>query len=242
VTMLLVGNLAEPSVVEGVHGAPGQTWWKCLASPVSPSGTWEAFEWACVPPGGISGEHRHTRTEELYFIVHGQARMRLDGTKHTVGPHDLILTGVGSAHRLCVVGNDPVEWLVIEVSSPATRAALTRAPIPMEASMSAPTIVHLGDGGAVDVSQLLSGPLREVAVRRLEPGASRSLEAHGVEHMMFVLDGEGTALADENVCALLPGTAITVPLGGQVHVNAGPAGLELFHAAVAVTAFQDPTR
>lgn len=234
--MLLVADLTEPSVVEGVHGAAGQTWWKCLASPVSPSGAWEAFEWARVPAGGVSGEHRHTRTEELYFIVRGQARMWLDGIEHAAAVHDLILTGVGSAHELRADGDNPVEWLVIEVSSPPTRAVLTHAPIPMEAPVSAPVIVHLDEVGAVDASQVLSGPLGEVAVRRLESGAARSLDADGLEHMLFILDGDGAAIADDAIHDLHPGTAITVPLGGQVRVEAGSTGLELFHAAVAVAA------
>jgi mannose-6-phosphate isomerase-like protein (cupin superfamily) len=233
---IMLADVAEFSVIEGVHGAAGRSWWRCLASPGSAHGAWEAFEWARVPPGGVSGEHRHTRTEELYFIVRGHARMLLDGVVRAVRPRDLVLTGVGSAHELRAPAHEGVEWLVVEVSSPATRAALARAPIPEEPAMSAPTIVHLAEVRTADASQILAGPLRDVALRRLDAGGHCELDADEVEHMVFVLEGEGAAVSGDARCALLPGTALTVPLGGRVLVEAGIAGLELFHAAVAVPA------
>ncbi|WP_158013531.1 hypothetical protein [Carbonactinospora thermoautotrophica] len=67
-------TIDTPSEVYGVHGAEGLTYWKCLARRDGLAGPWEAVEWASVPPGGVSGEHLHTRTEEVYFILSGRGR------------------------------------------------------------------------------------------------------------------------------------------------------------------------
>lgn len=121
---LIVSDLSEPSVVYGVHGADGRSAWKLLTRRTGLAGDWEAVEWAWLPPGGVSGEHLHTRTEEVYLILTGRGEILLNGTPTEVGPGDVILTGVGSVHGLRNIGDDDVSWLVIEISSPQTAAVL----------------------------------------------------------------------------------------------------------------------
>jgi uncharacterized protein YjlB len=121
---VVITDLDEPSVVYGVHGTQGVSQWKCFARRNDLFGPWEAVEWARLPPGGISGEHVHSRTEELYFIVSGAGMMLIDGRECPVGPGDLILTGLGTRHGLRNVGTAELTWLVIEVMGPAMTAAL----------------------------------------------------------------------------------------------------------------------
>jgi uncharacterized protein YjlB len=122
----VITNLDEPSMVYGVHGTEGVSLWKCLARRNNLFGLWEAVEWAWLPPGGVSGEHVHTRTEELYFIVSGSGLMIIDGQAHPVAAGDLILTGLGTRHGLRNIGAHELSWLVIEVAGPAMAAALFR--------------------------------------------------------------------------------------------------------------------
>ena len=121
---LIVNDLSDPSTVYGVHGADGRSAWKCLTRRTGLAGDWEAVEWAWLPPGGVSGEHLHTRTEEVYIILTGRAEILLNGTATEVGPGDVILTGVGTVHGLRNIGDSDVSWLVIEISSPRTAAVL----------------------------------------------------------------------------------------------------------------------
>ncbi len=121
---VIIADLEDPSVVHGVHGTAGLSRWKCLARRAGLSGAWEAIEWAWLPPGGVSGEHVHTRTEEVYFILSGRGEMLLDGTPRPVGPGDLVLTGLGTRHGLRNVGDEGLGWLVIELLSPATAGVL----------------------------------------------------------------------------------------------------------------------
>jgi mannose-6-phosphate isomerase-like protein (cupin superfamily) len=115
---LVITNLDEPSLVYGMHGGEKLAQWKVLARRNSLFGDWEAVEWSWLPPGGVSGEHLHTRTEELYFIVSGTGMMAIDGQGYPVSAGDLILTGLGTQHGLRNVGARELVWLVIEVMAP----------------------------------------------------------------------------------------------------------------------------
>lgn len=121
---LIVGDTSSASRIQDVHGAAGESSWKCFARRTWLRGDWEAVEWARIPPGGVSGEHLHSRTEEVYFIVSGRGEILLDGVATEVGPGDVVLTGLGTTHGLRAIGDEGVSWLVIEVSSPATAGVL----------------------------------------------------------------------------------------------------------------------
>ncbi|HEY4018290.1 MAG TPA: cupin domain-containing protein [Pseudonocardiaceae bacterium] len=121
---LIIGDTSSASRIQDVHGAAGASEWKCFARRSWLRGDWEAVEWARIPPGGISGEHLHSRTEEVYFILSGRGEILLDGVATEVGPGDVILTGLGTTHGLRAIGEESVSWLVVEVSSPATAAVL----------------------------------------------------------------------------------------------------------------------
>lgn len=121
---LIVGDTESASLVYGVHGTDGVSGWKCFTRRTGLAGDWEAVEWARLPPGGISGEHLHTRTEEVYFVVSGKGEIVLNGVRSPVSAGDLVLTGVGTTHGLVNTGDEELHWLVIEVASPATAAVL----------------------------------------------------------------------------------------------------------------------
>lgn len=121
---LIVGDIACASLVQDVHGAAGASRWKCFTRRGWLRGDWEAVEWAQLPPGGVSGEHVHTRTEEVYFIIAGHGEILLDGVGTAVGPGDVVLTGLGTTHGLRASGDTDLSWLVIEISSPAVAAVL----------------------------------------------------------------------------------------------------------------------
>ncbi|MGW5052713.1 cupin domain-containing protein [Actinokineospora sp. NPDC004072] len=118
----VIADAADPSEVHGVHGAAGVSWWKCFARRDDLFGGWEAVEWAGLPPGGVSGEHVHTRTEELYFIISGTGVMLLDGREYPVQGGDVVLNGIGTRHGLRNAGEDQLTWLVIEVVGPLMAA------------------------------------------------------------------------------------------------------------------------
>lgn len=122
---LIVADVNGASEVHGMHGGAEVAKWKCLARRLGLSGTWEAIEWSSLPPGADCGEHRHTRTEELYFIISGEGELLLNDVPHPVRPGHLIANGLGTRHRFRNLGTEDLNWLVIEVFSPETTQALS---------------------------------------------------------------------------------------------------------------------
>ncbi len=235
---LLLASTERPATVYGVHGAAGRTNWTCFARRPGLRGTWEAIEWASVPPGGVSGEHRHTRTEEIYFLISGEADFVLDGKAHRMTPGWLGLTRVGSRHALHNVGTDRVDWLVIEMFSPATARVLGERVPSGEGetvdSGKASTVVNLGERGEFDPRTVFDGPLASIKIQRLAPGTSLGVVSDTCEHTLFVLSGSGTCVTDDQRVTVGEGSSVTLPLEGAMRVEAGDAGLELFHATMDV--------
>ncbi|GAA2819346.1 hypothetical protein RMN57_29295 [Kitasatospora sp. CM 4170] len=109
--------------------------------------------------------------------------------------------------------------------------------------MTGTVITDLRRRGAVDPSRVLSGPLRAVGLQWLDPGRSTEVTAEGVEHALYVTAGAGTATVPDDDPAqaapdagvpLVEGTALTLTLGERTVLTAGTAGLEYFHAILAV--------
>ncbi len=255
---LIIADLEEPSVVYGVHGTTGDSQWKCLARRTGLHGAWEAVEWAWLPPGGISGEHLHTRTEEVYFILSGKGEMRLNGHDYEVEPGHLILTGLWTQHGLRNIGQDGLGWLVIELLSAATdtvlnRSARNRRPHalraerltervsdgnhkPRESLMNA-EIFNLRETPEVDPRSVFTGPLRKIQLVNLQPGQRTKLSSTGVEHTLFILGGAGEAASsNEASVSLKYGVSITLPLDTGLSIIAGQEGLEYFLATLEVPA------
>ncbi|MFF2349481.1 hypothetical protein ACFVVL_06850 [Kitasatospora sp. NPDC058115] len=113
-------------------------------------------------------------------------------------------------------------------------------------------ITDLRRRGAVDPSRVLTGPLRAVGLQWLDPGRSVEVTAEGVERALYITAGSGTATvpgaeadagseagnepsaAGDSGIPLVEGTAVTLPLGARTVFTAGTAGLEFFHAVLAV--------
>jgi mannose-6-phosphate isomerase-like protein (cupin superfamily) len=236
---MAIGDVRTPARVFGVHGTTGVSYWKCLTRRLGLAASWEAVEWACLPPGGVSGAHVHTRTEELYFILTGSGVIAWDGGSRQVKSGDLIATPLTALHELTNTGADHLAWLVVEVSAPAQAAALAGATVKGEPTRTAVPVslhvIHLREAKRFDATAVLDGPNRDVRLVRLAPGEHVDLNADGVEFTTFVVSGRGSAVDGASQVALSAGVAVTLPLGTSVRVQAGQdAELDLFVACLAV--------
>ena len=59
---------------------------------------------ARLPVGASTQEHYHPKAEEIYFITHGQGRMRIEGEIREVKPGDAIAIPPGQRHKLWNTG------------------------------------------------------------------------------------------------------------------------------------------
>jgi mannose-6-phosphate isomerase-like protein (cupin superfamily) len=72
---------------------------------------------ATVQPGGETAEHYHPQTEELYYFVAGEGRMRLGEDEADVGVGDCVVIPPGTPHKLWNPG--PVRLVLLCCCAPA---------------------------------------------------------------------------------------------------------------------------
>lgn len=105
--------------------------------------------------------------------------------------------------------------------------------------MTTATIFDLRACGQVDLTAVLTGPLREARLVMLAPQQSETLTADAREHTLFVLEGTGTARSSMVDVDLTAGTAVTMPLGGAMVISAGAQPMRYFHASLSVPTGQE---
>jgi mannose-6-phosphate isomerase-like protein (cupin superfamily) len=66
---------------------------------------------ARLPVGASTQEHYHPRAEEIYYITHGTAKVRVGGETCDVKTGDAIAIPPGQKHKLWNTGNQPVRLL-----------------------------------------------------------------------------------------------------------------------------------
>jgi mannose-6-phosphate isomerase-like protein (cupin superfamily) len=115
---------AGMSELIGVHGGAGELGWKRLGTGNMMFTDVDSFEIAVLPPGARAGRHRHSRTEELFFVLGGRARIGLGDDVVEVGPGDAILTGFMGLQSVEAIGDEPYRMLVIEALPPEIAALL----------------------------------------------------------------------------------------------------------------------
>jgi quercetin dioxygenase-like cupin family protein len=66
-----------------------------------------------LAPGQASTKHRHIQTEELYVLLEGSGRVRVDDEPLTLAPLDTLLVEPGSARQLFNDTEADQLWLVV---------------------------------------------------------------------------------------------------------------------------------
>ena len=66
---------------------------------------------ARLPINGRTQPHYHKETEEIYYILVGQARMTIGGQQEEVGPGDAIAIPPGEVHTIENIGTEELKFL-----------------------------------------------------------------------------------------------------------------------------------
>ena len=66
---------------------------------------------ARLPAGGVTLEHYHRQTEEIYYITHGAGRICIEGEARDVVVGDAIAILPGQRHKLWNLGAEPLRLL-----------------------------------------------------------------------------------------------------------------------------------
>ena len=82
-----------------------------LAGPAWTTARHQSLAEATLDPGGETAEHYHPRSEELYYFVAGEGRMRLDEDEAPVAAGDCVVIPPGTPHKLWNTGGTPLVLL-----------------------------------------------------------------------------------------------------------------------------------
>ncbi|MCA9212752.1 MAG: cupin domain-containing protein [Planctomycetales bacterium] len=66
---------------------------------------------ARLPPGGATTTHYHPNTEEIYYILTGNAEMQIGDEIQQVGPGDAIAIQPGAIHQIRNTGDFELKFL-----------------------------------------------------------------------------------------------------------------------------------
>ena len=66
---------------------------------------------ATLPPNSSTDEHYHAQTEEIYYIIEGEGRMRIGTEMQEVRVGDAIAIPPGKKHKLWNSGSAPLRLL-----------------------------------------------------------------------------------------------------------------------------------
>ena len=66
---------------------------------------------ARLTPGMATDEHFHPRSEEIYYILEGRGRMKVEDEEREVGPGDGIAIIPGKGHRIWNIGGSDLVFL-----------------------------------------------------------------------------------------------------------------------------------
>ena len=66
---------------------------------------------ARLPVGGATQEHYHPLAEEIYYLIHGSGRIRIEGETRDVRAGDAIAIPPGQKHKLWNTGAETLRLL-----------------------------------------------------------------------------------------------------------------------------------
>jgi mannose-6-phosphate isomerase-like protein (cupin superfamily) len=62
-------------------------------------------------PGTSTTPHHHVKTEEIYYILEGHAKMQIEAEFSSVGPGDAIAIPPGAFHQITNTGSQTLKFL-----------------------------------------------------------------------------------------------------------------------------------
>ena len=153
------------------------------------------------PGGGTSRPFgREEGIEVFFYVLEGTGTVRAGGEEHPVGAGDYLYTPAGTGMEFCCTGEEPMRAILYKQRCiPAEGVGEPQICFGNEADLE---VFHLDDMENVEMKNFLPTDLAydmNFHILSFAPGASHSfVETHIQEHGMYILEGEGVYLLDED--------------------------------------------
>lgn len=207
---LIVNDTSGAGTTYRHAGGEGVCLWKTLMNGAHLEGDWNLVEHLVIEPGGSVGEHVHTRTEEIYYILRGRAVMTMNGGEFPVRAGELITTPIGASHAIANRDDEDMHFFVVEVF-PREGPAAAPARLDVPALSTGPADRRRA---VVDLRQHFTGGWRTFSLIEVPDGGVAVREAP-LEHtqVLYVVDGAAEFEVDGARHAGGPGHCLAVQPG-----------------------------
>ena len=211
--------------VDHLVGGSGTARWKTIINGMHLPGPWNVVEYVVIPPGASCGQHQHTATEEIYFILAGTAEMHIDGNPVQVREGDLITCPIGTIHGIANHGEQDMRFFVVEVF-PGHGAAPAAERISVHEKLRYVAGYRRNDGDDLRVAQVnltahFTGPWRVFSEIEIPPGEAIGPyhPPRGMAEVLFVVEGEAEVTAQAQVRKGGPGLCVGAALGASLTIR-----------------------
>lgn len=75
---------------------------------------WNCFAVGELPVGATAGYHKHEDTDEIFYIINGEATITIDKESQKIKKGDIILTRMGSSHEITKV-RKKLKFIIVEI-------------------------------------------------------------------------------------------------------------------------------
>ena len=222
----IINDLSGQATTFRQIGGTGVALWKQLAYGAHLQGAWNTVEHVTLLPGAGVGEHVHDRTEEIYYILAGEAVVRMNGEEHRVRAGDLVTTPIGARHAIRNDAGQDMAFFVVEVFPGAGPAR-------------PPALFTVADRPSpVDLTEFFTGPWKTFLEVTLAPG--EGVDEHtrpGSAVVLLVVDGEAAITVDGETYLGGPGLCVGLPdsAARAVHNPSADRPLRLIATEVGLT-------
>ena len=211
--------------IDQLVGGTGTCRGKTIINGMHLPGAGNVVEYVVIPPGASCGQHQHTETEEIYYILSGTAEMHIDGSPVQVHAGNLITSPIGTIHGIANHGDEDMRFFVVEVF-PGRGAAPPAERIAVHEQLRYVAGYRRNDGDDLRVSQVnltrhFTGPWRVFSEIEIPPGEAIGPyhPPRGMAEVLFVVDGEAEVTAQSQVRKGGPGLCVGAALGATLTVR-----------------------
>ena len=67
----------------------------------------------CMPAGTAESRHYHRKTQQLFFVLNGEATMEIEGEEFLLKAQESIHVSNGQKHKISNLSNEDLHFLVI---------------------------------------------------------------------------------------------------------------------------------
>ncbi|WP_374776147.1 cupin domain-containing protein [Streptomyces sp. NBC_01310] len=226
----IINDISGLATTHRQVGGEGVCRWKMLMNGMHLEGEWNCVEYVVLTPGAGVGEHVHMRTEEIYYIVRGQAVVTMNDVELHAGPGDLITTPIGAAHSIANRTDEEMHFFVIEVFP-------GEGPAAEPAQLNVPARLPDADGvrrATVDLHPYFTGAWHSFTLWDI-PGDDTVTEEAQADHaqVLHLLDGSAEFEVNGGRHQGGPGLSLAIPPHTPWTVrSAGPVSLISTRVAV----------